>query len=219
MASVTAVLFIVGPTLADPVTFSDGTFDDDLWVAEKVLDTTPGMSAEFTAGQQPVGGNPGAYRETTHTYAEGGIWVGHLRTDAVYDPSTQGAIHEISHSYDLRLFVGAPYAVRYRLLIFQNGMYFETEGDAIFYGEWQHFEHDGLTESDFTIVDEDYPGDLHPDFSDQGAPMTLGYLTHNYHEGSNEQFRRHGIDNWEVTIRTEPTPVERSTWGRIKALY
>ena len=60
----------------------------------------------------------------------------------------------------------------------------------------------GLTASDFNLLTGDGPP--HPDFSDQGPPIQLGYYTSNGRSVGGSTQTVGGIDNWTVTIATKP---------------
>ena len=139
-----AILLVAAPFGAFAQTFSDGTFRDEDWTAEKI--SGPGTTV-FSVRQSPSGGNPGAYRRVTHRFRDSGeqvptrqeILVGHLKQVAVYDPSIQGAITSISYSYDL---INLPTSSRttYWLLLFQDGNHYTTSrSDSVLSRSWSPF--------------------------------------------------------------------------------
>ena len=185
------------------VTFSDGEFID--WTSDKIVDTTAGMSATFEVERRTTGGNPGAFRHVVHMYGFGTIGVGHLHGAAIYDLQREGVISSIDYSWDLieqnPPFPGA--AVRYALLILQDGTYYTTGGDLVFADGWTGFDRVGLTAADFGRVGDTGPS--RPDFSRSASPIQFGYTSRNSHTGSTPPTtqRESGIDNWSVTIHSQ----------------
>ncbi len=210
-----SVLLVIGLGLgtltAQVVTFSDETFSDADWTAQKVEDTTPGASAVFTAAQVSSGGSGadnGPFRRVTHQYTQGLIGVAHLRAGAVYDPAGQGSIASIGYSYDaIHLNPPPGLAVGYSLVLLQNGMYYRSlPQDNVFNGTWSLFGQAGLTASEFFNVGS---GPREPDFSATASPIQFGYITRNSTRGFSTVFRESGIDNWSVTIAPEGAPTCR----------
>jgi len=198
----------------------DGDFSDSDWTSTLLIDTTPAPGATFSVQQPAAGGTPGAYRETRHDYLGGSIQVAHVHGGAVADPSALGGISSVSFSYDLIHLGDDPYAVRYRLLLIQDGKVFTSvPGDLIFTGGWQSFVHAGLGESDFVINTELDTGTENPDFSVAGAPIQFGYRTSNYASALDPQTRISGIDNWTVVVSGGAVSVESTSWTRVKSLY
>ncbi|MGD0768917.1 MAG: hypothetical protein ABSB42_12100 [Tepidisphaeraceae bacterium] len=202
------LLSIRGPAPAS-VTFSDGTFLNANWSATKVIDTTDGQAATFSAGQVASGGNPGAYRQTTlNWYYDGvyagfsqGIWVAELDDNAIYNPSVSGAISSLSFSMD-GLLVGTnnEAGVGESLLAFQNGTYYL--GPSSYFpmspGAWVTDASSGLGSGAFTALS----GSSHPDFSGVGGPIEFGYVaaTDGAAGGALQCYNTVGTDNWSVTV-------------------
>lgn len=178
-------------------TISDGTFGG-AWNSTLILDTTAG--ATFGVVVQPVAGNPGAYREVSHTFSTGAMAVAHFDPANTYDPSTM-AVYEVDTSYDLNHFTPALGAVRYYTAILQGGNYFVGPFDDVFPNAWSGFTHNGLVASDFN----NYLGGLpaHPDLTATGAIFQLGYITSNSINGG-PVTKVSGIDNWRVVLRLAP---------------
>ena len=205
-AVVLAVL-LPARSLAQPVTFADGDFA--AWTATEIFNDLT-ESAGFTAQREPTGGNPGAYRRTTHTLnGIGGLGVAHEFAGAVYDPSTQGPIAAIDFSYDL-INLNNVAVVAYRLMILQEGTYYNTQNDVIPRDTgWSSFSHTALAAEDFfRFVGE---GPLRPDFSANGALIQLGIITANSNPQVHHGTRNHGVDNFSVTIIPLGVPVIRVT--------
>lgn len=205
-ASVLTWLMMASAATAATVTFTDGTFADADWSASKIVDTTAGTTATFVAGQVVTDGNPGAYRQVQHNYDAGIIVVGHLKSDAIYDPSFSGAIQSIDFSYDLIHLNPPPsQAVAYGILLVQDGTYYRPGLSNIFDESWTGFSGSALTAANFILVAGSGPAN--PDFSATGGQMTFGYGSFNSNTGGQPGLvRLSGIDNWQVSITAVPLP-------------
>jgi hypothetical protein len=210
-----AVGLIAGSSArAATVNFFDGIFNNGDWSAAKIADTTAGSSATFSALQQPAGGNPTFYRQTTHNWTLGGLRVGHLRnvggSPFTYTPSSQGAINTIDISYDLIYQQGPAGAVGYGLLLRQNGKYYSHPIDSVFANSWSTFSHIGFTNTSFSelLVPGLGVNPLsNPDFSAAGSLIEFGYQTSNSHGNSGVIVTKvSGIDNYGLTLHTVPEP-------------
>lgn len=192
---------------AATIVFSDDTFTGGDWDATKIIDTTAGATATFAVAQVTAGGNPGDYRQVTHVYDAGNIWVGHLALGATYDPSASGAIVSLDYGYDL-IHINPPpsQAVGYGIAIYQaNSWYSSGPLDLVFDQAWTGFGLTGLTAASFTL--RAGAGPATPDFSDTGGPMTFGYVSFNSNTGGTPGLTRvSGIDNWRVELTTVPLP-------------
>jgi len=193
------------------IPFSDGAFNPPDWTASKILDTTSGASATFSAFQATSGGTPGSYRGVDMTFNNGSIMVAHL-SNFVYTPSSQGAITTIDYSYDLlQTNPPSPGAqVAYGPLIFQNNTYYvccltpgeasASSADLVTAGGWKHFGRNGLTASSFSNgfggIPLFGPGPAQPDFSSTGGSIRFGY----YSANSSTATTHSGIDNYSVNV-------------------
>lgn len=180
-------------------TIFDGDFSGT-YTSLKILDTTPGGAATWSTLTQPVAGSPGAYREISHTLANGAIAVLHYDPASQYDP-TQMPVYEVSCSYTLRHFTPALGAVRFHVAVLQNGFVFVAPWDDVYPDAWSQFSHPGLIADDFT----NYLGGLpaHPDFTSSGTPFILGFVTSNSVNGG-PVTKFAGIDNWNVVLHLAP---------------
>jgi len=196
------------------VSFSDVTFSNGDWTIQNLpyAETDPG--ATFAAVQVTSGGNAGDYRQTTLNYSgpNQGIVVGHLATNAVYDPSL-GAIGSIDFAFDLRFFnfpgtgPSPSNAVGYGALIEQGGQYYRAPAVATVTNSWVHFA--------FSTTAASFNSPIgHPDFSATGAPITLGYYTANGTGHASATTTISGIDNWSATINPAAVP-EPATWAML----
>jgi hypothetical protein len=189
------------------VIFTDGSFmtgwDDVSGVTDdpKVPGPGPGTSSFDGSSVQTSGGNPGSYRKTTHTIVYGDrIYSGGLNTSAVYDPGTSGAIYEIDFSSDL-IFDGNG-SSGWHLILEQDGIrYFAVRKQDFSEADWVSFKVIALTEGEFdTAAPLLDPNDEHPDFSENGEPITFGYVVTNSRSGPGSGTSSSSIDNWSVTV-------------------
>ena len=184
-------------------TFSDDTFASLDWTEIKIVDDIGDGS--FVAIQEPMDGNPGAFRHLTHEWSgPGDIITVHVYYGEVIDPAIHGAIRGIDFSFDLILLEGGSSgAVAYFPLIVQEGSYYNA-GRTLNATEnyWQAFGYDYLTVDDFTKISG--AGPEQPDFSRYGSPIQFGYVASNGRsfEGGTQTIS--GLDNWSVTVYTRP---------------
>lgn len=193
---------------AATVTFADDTFSDAAWSATKILDTTSGGAASFSAGQAGSAGNPGSFRETVHTYSLGSIVVAHAHAPATYDPSVSGGIVSVDFGYDLIHLNPPPgQAVAYSIVLVQNGNYYRAASyDTIFGASWQSFARTGLVAGDFVLIAGTGPAT--PDFSAGGGTIQAGFVSANTNTGGAASISRtSGIDNWRVSFHSVPEPI------------
>jgi len=196
-------------TLAADVTFVDSLFNDSDWSAQIVHTINHNacgtFHAEFTAFQVLTGGDPGAYRHVTHTFADGELFVAHLNNHAIWNPVTDGGISQILYSQDVNYLSGPgapPFAVGYDLLLKQGSEYYIS---LFTYTQdvWVNSQRSSLTANDFTRLFGTFGipgGPDKPDFSKSGPPIQFGFHTRNGADGCNTYVTDHGIDNWQVTI-------------------
>lgn len=183
-------------------TYADGSFGFN-WTSTKIYDSTPGATATFASVTPIIGGNPGTFRETTHTWGAGAILVAHLNSAAVHNPATE-PVYSIDTSWDLKHTTGVSIggAVGYRLAIQQGSAIYGGPNDDIFSTSWTSFSRTNILPSDFTLWSGF--GSPTPDFSATGAPMTLGFISANSQGGPGFVTKVSGIDNWVVVMHTMP---------------
>ena len=189
------------------ITFSDGIFANSDWTGTKIVDTTTGAAATFSATQLTLGGNPDEYRRVTHNYNVGLIVVAHLSLFNI-DPAAC-PIDSIDASYDLRHFnPPAGQAVAFSFLLLQNGTYYRSSLDNAFNDVWTDFTHNDLTANDFFAINlaTGIAGPGHPNFSSAGDPIQFGYASHNSSPGSTVNTRTAGVDNYSVAVQCVPEP-------------
>jgi hypothetical protein len=199
---------------AATINFFDGVFNNADWSATKIVDTTTGSAASFTAFQQPTLGNPTFHRETTHVFGAGAIRVGHLRnvggSPFTYDPSSSGAINTLDVAYDLVHRTPTLGAVGYALLLRQGGKYYTHPLDNIFPNVWSGYSHTGFTSASFFELLTPGAGinlSSNPNFSATGSLIEFGYVTSNSHSTQGVIVTKtSGIDNFGLTLNTVPEP-------------
>ncbi|HEY7026169.1 MAG TPA: Ig-like domain-containing protein [Gemmatimonadales bacterium] len=160
-------------------------------------------TASHTEGNQATGGNPGGYRQMTHTIGPPAgtsgasyIWVEHLYSGGTYDPSTSGEVCDVVYSED-QIDFSLPTQVMWGLIIEQGGHRFISRPTPQFnFAVWTHAGPYTLRASDFSPA----PG---PDFSTSGGVMTFGYFRANSTSTNptTTSTIEHGIDNWRFDIR------------------
>ena len=208
------------------VVIEDGELDDADWEYTEAF-TDGAMVATEPTGQQLSGGVDGSsYRSMTHQIANPDlsdpncnepppddarcaftlvVEHEHIAEGATYTPSTDGAIDYIdyseSHINAQPAFEGA--AVGWTFALWQAGTrytYLQDQNSGAFSDvRWTIESRCGLRPEDFSPE----PG---PDFSDEGAEMTFGYVRSNTNSSPDVTVRNvHGIDEFRVVIvRTAP---------------
>lgn len=194
---------------APSVTFSDGTFRNADWSNAVIVQYNYGVDPDptYMVTQVETGGFPDEYRLTELTGGDRSyIALAHLHNGAVYDPSSQGSIGNVSYEFLLRIepdhspeinaVIGA--------LLVQDGFYYRTGAVGVQWPDWTYvwshsYPH---SESDFYLIDPGQGGPLHPDFSSNGGPIRFGYFSELslslWFNGTLTS--RSGIDNWSVRV-------------------
>jgi YVTN family beta-propeller protein len=175
----------INATLAGDVEISDTEFNVADWVA-----TSTGE--QFTT-QELSGGNPGAWRRTTHFSPPSEVLTIHrlVRAGSGYDPSVQGAIATIDASWDSRLVADGDF-VEESVVVEQGGVMYRTAGSLVPSTTWTTYSRVGLVADDFSNSSGG-----HPDFSTAGGFFHVGYASHTFFGVTTVQ---HGIDNFLVTV-------------------
>ena len=204
-----AAFIVGGPTAILPSawaqTFSDDTFNDADWeiFADIFIDTDLPGSGTVDAFQVGEGGNPGAFRQIQQalTAADDSATIlgFHRNANAVYTPSTQGAIDTIDFSIDAITFsAGSTLAVGPALMQ-DGGIYFS--GAANTERAWNTVSFSGLTVEIFSNLDL-----FTPNFSETGSAITFGFVfsSTGFADLANVEFSG-GVDNWSVTVTPQST--------------
>jgi hypothetical protein len=185
-------------------TFFDGTFNDADW---RTTTITQLAGSTVVESQQLTNGHPGAYRQFVGSWNLAGnfnLEQFHYRPDAVYDPSTQGAIVGLVGSFDQGAFDNSQVEFDTQLALEQDGVIYRggsgygLGGAAGWYGPVLQ------SLSAYQFSPTSVPAAIHPDFSASGDPITFGYITEfSFPSGGT---RTAGIDNWYYSITNSPVP-------------
>lgn len=224
---IAAAVFASRDAPAATVSIFDGTFDDADWDLFGPFNS-PGISCAVSAGQVPVGGNPGAYRENENQFTapfNAGCGSISVFNAVSYDPSTQGPISSIDVSFDNKLFFldGTVSGMLFEFIIVQDDIAYSASGVSALADnpvDWVNLLATGLVESTFGALRVLPGGALAPnfgappDFSSAGLPIFFGYSTGNSSSSGVQNTINAGIDNFGVTIQiTEPPAMAMGALG------
>lgn len=217
-------LAAISPAVADIEFFDgfDGEYAPGVWTATLLTSGVGGSvnNTLITSG----GGNPGNWRQTdvhiNGSEAEKAAMGCFINTQAVYNPSVQGAIESIHYSEDQKMISSTlpdgTSGQRASVLLMQNGNLYYSFGVTGRALNWHEQLKDPIGSGSFSqINDPNNPGVFlynsasHPDFTATGGPITFGYYRGNTDgaTGIGGYDQSMGIDNWHVLIRTVPEPV------------
>jgi hypothetical protein len=193
-------LFLVAQeTLAAVIVHSDSEFADSNWnISVEGMYWSTGTNASTQAQDS---GSHGAYR-----LIEANIWAGlfqssniyfyHTNTAFTYDPSSSGAITSLDIAFDRLWIQGGMDFLPY--LIQNNTRYMADTAYRVFVDTWSgsgwiNHAFTGLTANDFGGIGS------RPDFSEQGAPISFGFVAHGG-VGSGALASKVGFDDWTITV-------------------
>lgn len=204
----------ISTATAATVTFSDQTFDDADWTLSiQQID----KGGTVSAAQTSAGGNPDAYRRIVNVVDDGpgpGTVRGfHLNVNAIYDPSTQGAIGTLDYYEDSIMFAGFGQGQASGAAFMQDGFLYYTPGPnrllANQLNAWTSQSLLSLSALDFIGVGTTEA----PDFSASGGSITFGFYRANSSPGDGGYTIDAGIDNWSIDIHSvNPVPVPAAAW-------
>ena len=185
--------------------FSDEVFNNADWAFTFV---PVGCACGVANGYQVVtGGNPGEYRFALTQPGNGSgpssAFGFNIKTAAVYDPASQGAITAITYDEDAIDLppINIPGQNTGPALL-QNGTHYYYDPLRLFLlSSWTHLHLSAVQASDFRTVAD---ANAHPDFSSAGAPITFGYVRDIASSGG-AFTETGGIDNWAITVNPPPT--------------
>lgn len=220
-AAMLALTFFAASGGAAGLSFDDGTFADADWAVVNSFQYDASHS-----GQQPSGGNPGAYRGASVAVAQNVGFVGTVNNAFTVDPVQQGGIQGLVFSMDLRTANAA--GATYSALLRQGTHYyvdsFQTETFNGASNTWlrqtrqldlTHFAELTIDTSHLfpTLVVNTA---LHPDFSIIGAPIAFGYeIT----AGGGGFFASvTGLDNLHIEVALAAVPEPGSHWTALAGL-
>jgi hypothetical protein len=210
----------LGVAAADSITYSDEAFNNADWSQQELFENY--ITSSFSAGQEPTGGMPDAYRrnhlfgdETTNNGGIGpaGATVGHFWNNASWNPSIQGEVDGILYQGDGVAFDDRPVGqtvptgvqVAMGFLLRQGGVVYVRNPVINVSGPnsvWTPLSYNATNSAAFTRFDE-LPGN--PNFSTGGGLIEFGYYTRAgaFVPHINNFF---GLDNFRVTVST-PGPI------------
>lgn len=218
-----AVLLATGASSASAAVFSDSIFLNSDWTHSILWSV--GTVSLGPVGQVLTGGNPDEYQQGRHTaeFPGGALYDGHVFVvGGSYDPSTQGAIVTLDVSYDYKDVAGV-FTTQNGLLVNQGTRTFVYLVDSAGpYSDWTNLSVSGIDDvwnpSWVELTGGVITNFTTPDFSSSGLPLTFGYYTFNQAVAGNVD-QTWGIDNFNVTVNSEPVPLEDTTWGQVKSMY
>lgn len=198
------------------IQIGDGTFASSDWMHDS-SGSAGGGHGTATVNQIPAGGNPGEFRRHRNQSTSGGF-NNHLTnswnfyTARPYDPAAEGSIDSLDYSEESVAIQGGTMsgtiALRQGNFLYRPIPTFTTTSSTT---QWQQHTIEGLTADDFSLYFFDsnqwiFIQTAHPDFSVSGSPIEFGYFRSN-NIGNHGQYDVYaGIDNWQVTLRSEPVP-------------
>ncbi|MBN1845775.1 MAG: PEP-CTERM sorting domain-containing protein [Sedimentisphaerales bacterium] len=217
LGKVLAALLVLGTLpVAAEVVFYDGDFHLSTWQTSKQFWGNGGTIETIHA---MGGGNPNAYLYVEHFLQPAGaydsmVYGTHINTQAVYDPSTQGAITLVDFTIDYMNIYTTAGGMAFGLALKQDGTVYNAYRFLSWTDlGWRTKKDLAITESDFgLLVFQDHTFSIdnsqNPDFSASGSLIEFGLFTCNSHTGDDSPaFRYVGFDNWKVTVYPVPEPV------------
>ena len=211
--------------------YEDGTFDVDGngalvdWSPfGPFLDANNPTGGGYGASAPRSGGNPGAHLQselTTPSVPLGeswGVWGILINDQAVYDPSTMGAIERIDFDFDARVPVGTFGTRAVSLAIMQDGYLWGVLNRRLITGEqsWSPTSISGLVADDFMQHVWGQGGQPEtPDFSETGAPISFGLLQGQSCPVTSDcslpaRTPAIDVDNWTVTVNDTGLSIDLS---------
>ncbi len=211
-----SAIAIASPALAATFTYSDSTFNEEDW---ELTTFTRGLGGSIFTQQFPDYGNDGEFMHVVNTvYPTPGVqdsWVigVHRKTDAIYNPKTQGAIQSIDFSEDSILFGGWYLGQSSGIALWQDDRFYLAGGVGPQVESWTQKQQTNLQQHDFFRYTDnpqnflDFSINGQPDFSENGSPIQFGFFRSNsVCQTCNAVAVHAGIDNWKVTVHTEDPP-------------
>ncbi len=191
----------------------DGEFEDGDW-SHDLFVNHPSGAGRASVARSGSAGNPGAAQTGRHDFGPGVLTYGHLNNEAWYAPATDGPISSVSFSIQFSVTAGGGACggdpgnpqVSCGMLLHQDGHYFKTGEAWLSAGQvsgWVTIAARDLTAEDFRRIRADGTTEaVHPDFTEKGNPITLGYGTGNS-TGLDTCVRDWKVDNFYVEVVPE----------------
>jgi hypothetical protein len=186
------------------IVLNDGDFTSGRWSAFPRANP-PGVLPAHSAIFESSGGVPGAWLNLLFQIppGAGSAAVVYLRSDAQYDPRTQGAIRVIDYAEDCRTIVASDLRYAESHIVFEQAgrRYSAINSNVCKSTAWSaDASRASFGSADFTRIDGPAcgAGESCPDFSPGGLPLTFGFRRFVW--GAPGDSIGHGIDNWKVTV-------------------
>jgi hypothetical protein len=197
----TILLAMLCTTASQATLYFDGDFSSD-W-SFHLLAATVSYSRELRADPDDyylqVTTQPPEYWPCT-------AWAYFMKTSAVYDPQTMGAITSIDYSEEAISLQGWGAVQGTGPAILQDGKYYFYGGGytplvtGLPLNEWRPLSATGLQAGHFSL----YGGpEFHPDLSAAGSPITFGFWRGTTAGGGTYVA---GIDDWTITVHDGANP-------------
>jgi hypothetical protein len=202
-----ALLASATPGWGTPAVFSDGTFADGDWTVVTFA-TGPGSDVQAV---QDADGNPAPARQVRNILGPAAspndvsnVYGAHLRSSAVYDPSTQGPIATVDFLVDAILLDGFGDGQAIGLALRQNGMVYIRQSGTTPDRAWTRKESLAVSASGVVHLSGAVVFDPmeRPDFSASGGPIEFGFFTANSTRGGSGYQILTRYDNWSVRVNT-----------------
>ncbi len=195
--------------VACPMLFEDDFSVGDQWDTLSIFVTEGSGHAEENVA---TGGFEGGFRKMDHTVAgPGGVWVWHRFEGGSYVPATLGAVSEINYSEYHRKIVpdNEVSAIGAHVGIEQDGHVYRVgfPGSAFTSTVWELGILSELAAEVWVLAPRTEPdpaAPAHPDFSENGAEIFLGFIRANSSPNEGTGTVTHGIDNWRMVIHRTP---------------
>ena len=198
------------------LTIQDSDFEPGNW--ESGTRVGPfAQAVNASAIQTPSGGNPGAFREMTHSvtnttsdeFAFGWIW--HRYTADTLSLDTREVL-SVRYLADHRRIASDGQGTSLSAVVFQNDEIYLASVGVVLGTSWLSFSTVPLTADDFAMLRADGSGTdqtQHPDFSAGAGPLSFGMVFSNTPFGESFSIS-HGVDNWsvEVTVPSGCSPAD-----------
>jgi len=161
-----------------------------------------------TISRLTTGGNPAACLELiTHSGTTGLAHGFAMNDDAVWSPTTSGAIDSVQLSIDVRSISGWGFGHQFKVAVEQDGKYYVAPTSASHTGSATTWHTIGLgpySSDSFGrfVAWNDLDATQHPGFSAGGSPIKFGFEVGNH--SSRDYTQRY--DNWSLLVNAVPEP-------------
>ena len=200
------------------IDFSDSTFNLTDWELDVIASPLPSTGATHSQASGGLG-NPDPYLEIVQTL--GGTPVSsivsiHTNLTTSYSPRIDGAILTIAYQENARTLEteNMTFGASTTLALRQDGKFYVANFEPTrddpespdLPSSWKTIRINNLISEDFILVTgpNEFDNEQHPDFSVTGSSLSFGFARNNSHIFANSVQRVSAIDNWSVSLRTDP---------------